>query len=606
MRNAHKNKTIHFVFLKSLNRFIIASSIIAVLLTGIVVLVFALQNRLSDKLLIITLANALLVALPLVLFIVCVVSSALFGVSLSKKKVAVNKLSHFESLLKTKVICVEKDNVITDGTLTIKKIIPLKNIATEQYIDQWLSNLLRATDDKGAIFDALSKQFDLELSAGVVNALHYNEDIKYSGVTFKGGKTIVLGNPEFVPVKNKIGILKRCEEDISKGCRILVLAEGKEQIGDKGYIGELEPIALIVLKDHIRESAFETFKWFKDNGIDIKVISSDNALVTSVNAAEAGIEGADKYISLKDLEVETMDDLVSQYTVFGDVLSEQKQAIIESLKKEQNVMMIGGNESDVLPMKASDFAVATINGDINAQENADVVLNDSSFEPLPLVIDESKVFMNNMQKILSLSLAKTALVFINVLFFAIFSESLKQCSFVFNHLLLWDLITNGVVAFLFIFDKKNKKVNNSFFNSVLRNAIPMSILQIVGVLTAFLLYALQNNQLISSGIYSIDNVAVMSVLLFIIFGILSLYNICVPLNKRRRLIVILGASINVLVLAVFMLIAYLSGNNEMLYLSMNAPAYFITAIVAVIYSAIYLFINRIIATVKGDNLEDEN
>lgn len=602
MRSTRKDKIIHLVFLKSLNRFLIVSSIVAVLLAGIVALVLNAQNKLS----IIAIINVLLVALPLVMFILCAVASVIFSVGLSKKNITVNKLSRFESLLKIKTLCVEKDNVITDGVLTIKKVIPLKIVATEQYIDQWMSNVLRATNDKGTIFDALNKQFDLELSAGVVNVLHYNDEIKYSGVTFKGGRTIVLGNPEFVPVKNKIGILKRCEEDINKGCHILVLAEGKEQINNDGYQGEVEGVALIVLKDHIREGSFETFKWFKDNGVDIKVISSDNALVTSVNAAEAGVEGADKYISLKDLEAEIMDDLVSQYTVFGDVSSKQKEMIITALQKDQKVMMVGGNESDVLPMKASDFAVATIDGDTNAQNNADIVLDAPSFESLPLVIDESKVFMNNMQKITSLALAKTALAFIVVLFFTIFNDNIKQCLFVFNNLLLWDLITNGVVAFLFIFDKKNKKANDSFFKNVLRNTVLIAILQIVGVLTAFLLYALQNNKLLSTGLYSMDNVAVMSVLLFVIFGIVSLYNICVPLNKRRRLIVILGAGLNVLVVAAFILIAYLTGNKEMFYLSMNAPAYFITAIVAVIYSAIYLFINRIIGIVKGDNLVDEN
>ena len=602
MRSTRKGKIVHFLFLKSLNRFLLVSSIVAILLAGIVVLILNAQNKLS----VVAIINVLLVALPLVMFLLCIVASALFSIDLSKKNIAVNKLSRFESLLKIKTLCVGKDNVITDGVLTIKKVIPLKTVATEQYIDQWMSNVLRATNDKGAIFDALSKQFDLELSAGVVNVSHYNDGIKYSGATFKGGKTIVLGNPEFVPVKNKIGILKRCEEDINKGCHILVLAEGKEQIDNNGYPGEVEAIALIVLKDHVREGSFETFKWFKDNGIDIKVISSDNALVTSVTAAEAGIEGADKYVSLKDLEIETMDGLVSQYTVFGDASPEQKEMIITSLKKDQKVMMIGGNENDVLPMKASDFAAATIDGDINAQDNADIVLDGSSFEPLPLVVDESKVFMNNMQKVLSLALAKTALAFIAVLLFTIFNDNLKQCLFVFNNLLLWDLITNGVVALLFIFDKKNKKTSDSFFKNVLRNAIPMTVLQIIGVSTVFVLYAMQNNQLLSTGLYSMDNVAVMSVLLFAVLGIVSLYNICVPLNKRRRLIVILGAGLNVLVIAVFMLIAYLTGNKEMFYLSMNAPAYFITAIIAVIYSAIYLFINRIIGIVKGDNLENEN
>ena len=603
MCETRKNKLLHFSFLKSLNIVILVSFVISLLLTGIVTLILNTQGKLDSKA-ILVIINVFLLSLPLVLFVLCVVASAIFSNSLFKKKVIVRKLSHLESLLNIDVLCLEKESAIVDGSLVIKKIIPLKTVATEQYINQWLSNMLRATNDGDVVFDTLNKQFDLELTAGVVSVLHYNNEIKYSGASFKGGKTIVLGSPEYTPIKNKIGILKRCEEDIAKGCQILAVAEGKEQISDNGYSGELEAIALIALKDHVREGAFETFKWFKDNGVDIKVVSSDNPLVASVNAAEAGIDNSDKYISLQEIESERLDDLVSQYTVFGDATTEQKEAIVTALKKNQQVMVVGGNQSSVLAMKASNFAVATNNSDVDS--TADVILESPSLEPLHSVINDSKVFMNNLEKILSLSLAKIAFVFVAVLFFALFNNSLKQCLFVFNHLLLWDLITNGVAAFLLTFDKNNKKANNALYKNALRSAVPMAILQIAGVLTVFLLYALQNNQLLSIGLYSINNVATMCVLIFIIFGIVSLYNVCAPLNRCRKIAVIIGASINVLAVAAIMVISYLGNNSDIPYLSMNGPTYFLAAIIATLYSALYLFINRFIGIIKGDNLKYEN
>ena len=85
----------------------------------------------------------------------------------------------------------------------------------------------------------------------------------------------------------------------------------------------------------------------------------------------------------------------------------------------------------------------------------------------------------------------------------------------------------------------------------------------------------------------------------------GLYNICYPLNRHRRIAVIVGAALNVLVVAIIMLISYL-GVVESSYIEMGAPAYFIAAIIAVLYSALYLFISRIISTFKGDYLEDEN
>ena len=598
---SRKKVSIHFSFLKSINRALLVSLIVAVLLCGIVALILNGQNKFQDiPLAILVIVNALLISLPIALFVLCIISSVLFNADLSKKNIAINKLNNFESLLDFDVLCLGKENVIVDGALTIKKVIPLQMVATEQYINQWLSNMLRATNDKGAIFDALNKKYDFELSAGVTNTLPYNDEIKYSGASFKGGKTIVLGNPETVPIKNKVGILKRCEEDINKGCRVLVVAEGKQPINNDGYHGELDAVALIILKDHIREGASESFKWFKDNGVDIKVITNDNPLVASVNALETGIEGADKYISLEGIDNDELDSLVSQYTVFGYATNEQKEAIVATLKKEHKVMMIGGNNSDVLAMKASNFSVATVDADVESQKEADIVIDSPSLEPLTTAINSSKPFINNLQKILSLSLAKMVLALVVVLFFVILNTNLKQCLFVFNHFLLWDLLSNGVAAFLLTFDKNNKRKT-----LLIKATIPMAILQVVGVLSVFLLYALQNNKLFSIGLYSIDNVAVVCVLIISLLGIAALYNICYPLNRHRRIAFIVGAALNILAVAIIMLLSYL-GVIESPYVEMGAPAYFIAAIIAVLYSAIYLFINRIINAFKGDNLENEN
>ena len=579
------------------------SLIVSILLAGVAALILNGQNKFQDTpLAILVIINAFIVSLPIVLFILCIVSSSLFGADLSKKNVSLNKLSHLESLAKIDILCLEKESVV-DGTLIVKKVVPLQTVATEQYLGQWLSNMLRATNDKGGVYDALNKKYDFELSAGVISVLPYNNEIKYSGASFKGGKTIVLGNPEYVPIKNKVGILKRCEEDIAKGCHILVVAEGKEQIASDGYRGELDAIALIVLKDHIREGASEVFKWFKDNGTDIKVITSDNPLVTSVIALEAGVEEADKYISLEGIDGDQLDSFVSQYTVFGYATPEQKELTINALtKKGQKVMMVGAGSGDALAMKASNFAIAFDNGVEEVQRKADIVLDGFSLNSLPDVINSSKVFINNMRKILSLTLVKTILAFVLVLFFVVFNNNLKQCLFVFNHFLLWDLTTNGVAAFLLTFDKNNKKAINSF----IKTSIPIAILQVVGVLSVFLIYALQNNKLLSISLYSIDNVAVVCVLIIAFFGIAGLYNINFPLNKHRRIAVVVGTILNVLAVAVIMLIAYLSDGLESPYLNMGAPAYFIAIIIATLYSTIYLFISRIISTFKGDNLKDEN
>ena len=85
MCEPRKNKLLHFRFLKSINVVVIVSFVVSLLLTGIVTLIFNAQNKLDSNA-IIVIINVFLVSLPLVLFVLCVVASAIFSASLSKKK----------------------------------------------------------------------------------------------------------------------------------------------------------------------------------------------------------------------------------------------------------------------------------------------------------------------------------------------------------------------------------------------------------------------------------------------------------------------------------------------------------------------------------------
>ena len=298
----NKNKKLHFTFLKPFNILLLVTGAIGLLLVATIIILLAVQNSLSNGIELII--EAAIILLPIALFILGIVASYLFSKSLSDNNISLNKLTRAESLLKIDVLCLEKTGVITDGELEIKKVIPLSTVATEQYLAQWISNYLRAIDDNSHISNALKQRYDFELSAGVAETLPFDEKLGYSGVSFKGGKTIVVGDPQYVNIKNKIGIAKRCEEYINNGYQLLAICEGKELVNEDGYSGELEAIALIILKDHLRNGTFDTFKWFKNNGTTVKVISSDDALATSVVATESGVGGADKYISLEAMGAE--------------------------------------------------------------------------------------------------------------------------------------------------------------------------------------------------------------------------------------------------------------------------------------------------------------
>ena len=612
------SKKIHLKFIKSINKLLIILSIIAVALTLLTVIIFVMQNRFSDieaSSSIKTIINILVITLPIGLFIVCLAVSILFGVKLSKKSIRVQNLSAIEALSEIDVLCVDKIGALTSGELEIKKVIPLKAFATEEYIAQHVSNVLRAINEDNLLTNALKKEFDLELSSGVIDVFPFSKEKNYCGASFKGGKTIVIGNPEFTPIKNKAGFLKRCSEYINNGQRVLVVAEGKKPITNEGCLEELDPIAIIVLKDKIRNNTFETLKWFNDNNTIIKVVSSDDAIVASVVAAEAGIKDANRYVSLEGLSIQEVKEIAKRFVVFGNVNPEQKKTLISAFKEgDHKVAMIGSDSNDIPAMKSADCSIAFDNVEETTKNAADIVVADSSFSPLLLAITESRKYIYDLFRVAFLCVTKTLMAFLMVLIFnltLLFNNNGSiQIPFVFNHFLILDIFTNGLAAFALTLEKRKARIDDSFIKSVFKKVIPAFALLIIVISVLFTFYVMQEYQSINVGFYSLNTVYCATILFITVMGIVFLYSIASPLNKYRTLIVALTASINVIALLTAAVISYITNKVDSIFqipfLEMNGPAYLVTIITMIVSASIYIFINHVVEIKKGENVGNED
>ena len=242
-------------------------------------------------------SGSMIAMIPSGLYLLTSVALAVAVLKLSKKGARVQDFYSVEMLARINVLCVDKTGTITNGEMDVKNVIPVGGIKySQEDISQIVSNLLKATKDNNLTAKSLQKYFNYELTKGVVTALPFNSDNKYSAATFQGNETYILGALQFMNILDKQPLAKRAEEYTSRGLRVLALGKGTKPITGETVEGIIEPIALIVLQDHIRDEAIKTFAWFKENGVAIKVISGDDPQTVSHIALEAGIEGADKYI----------------------------------------------------------------------------------------------------------------------------------------------------------------------------------------------------------------------------------------------------------------------------------------------------------------------
>ena len=559
-----------------------------------------------------SITGAMVGMIPSGLYLLTSAALAMGVIGLSKKKAQVQDFYSVEMLARVDTLCVDKTGTITDGNLVVKKVIPLSAKYTDAMIAQNIANVIRATNDKNATAKALIKEFDLEITAGVVVALPFSSENKYSGASFKGGKTFIIGAPEFMPIKNKAGVIKRCEEYTKDGYRVIVLGEGKDVIKDNKYTGELEPIALIVIKDHIREDALETFAWFKENGVDIKVISGDSARTVSAIAAEAGISNADKYISLEGMSNEQVKEIATQYTVFGRVTPEQKEVLVIALKEAKHtVAMTGDGVNDILALKRSDCSIAMASGADAAKNISHIILIDSNFSRLPAVVDEGRRVVNNLQRTASLFVTKTFFIFMITLVFTIATIVNKDIHYPFitNHLYLWEIFTTGFAAFALAMEKNSERIHGHFLSNVFKKAIPAAVVLVSSVLLIFLFYLLQEKGLANFGIYNRGCAIAMSVITFSVLGIVCLYRVCSPLDKYRAVVLACSAVVNAVALILSAIFTYKLGHVEQRILripftDMSGPAYLTMAIIIIVYAALYLYIYRLIEIKKGEHVKE--
>ena len=388
---------------------------------------------------------------------------------------------------------------------------------------------------------------------------------------------------------------------------MLVLGKGSKPITGETVEGIIEPIALIVLQDHIRDEAIKTFAWFKENGVAIKVISGDDPQTVSHIALEAGIEGADKYISLADLSDEEVIDAVDKYQVFGRVKPEQKELIIKTLKSNgKTVAMTGDGVNDILALKRADCSIAMNSGSEAAKNVSHIVLVESDFNALPDIVGEGRRVVNNLQRTSSLFLVKTIFAMVTTLVFLITNATIGvKYPFEATHFQLWSGINIGIAAFFLALEANQEPIVGNFIVNVFRKAIPASLVMLLPVTAIYLLYVFQEGHIFYSGTYSLETATTMSVITFTILGLVVLLKICLPLNKYRGL-VFAGAAIleaGLLVAAGF--VSFKVGIKESI-IAINFPSltlvnWFVIGIIVVITSAIYLIATYIVEALRGEH-----
>ena len=541
--------------LKSLNNFVRLAGIliipIGLLMFGQQYLIHATPIKMSIQAMI----AAIVGMIPEGLFLLSSVTLVLSAVRLAQKKVLVHDMHCIETLARVDVLCVDKTGTITNDKMSVSGVYEMtgSEVKNDFDVDFWRTMMAEEADND--TMKAL-KKFAEERAAreskfdkdSVQQIIGFSSKHKYSGVQFKD-KTFLIGAPEFVLKED----LKKHEKTIQKftkqGYRVLIFGEVANKkdaellASGERDISPIKPINIVLLMNEIRESAKRTFKYFVEQGVEVKVISGDNAETVSIVAEKAGIKNAKKFIDLSSLpEGCDFEKIVLENTVFGRVKPEEKRKMVKILQKAgHTVAMTGDGVNDILALKDADCSVAMASGSQAASQVAQLVLLDSDFSRMPQIVDEGRRVVNNLERSGSLFLVKNVFSFITALLSIGFGFMYPLLP---TQVSLVTMFTIGVPSFFLAQIPNKDLIRGNFMINILKKAIPAALTNVVIVL------ALINLRLWLG--LTREQLGMLCVLGWEVVGITYLARICMPYDNIWKKLIVGGCTFGMLFCMIFL------------------------------------------------------
>ena len=467
--------------------------------------------------------------IPEGLYLLASVALAVSSIRLAQKKVLLHDMKCIETLARVDVLCVDKTGTITENTMKVQKLIK-----TDEYDEKEKGGLSLLVGDFAAAMTndnitmaALKEYFTKASGKKVLSKTGFSSATKYSSVTFEDG-AYVLGAPEFVLKEKYDDYAEEITEYASTGSRVLAFGIYDGEVDGKPLTHGILPFGFVLLANPIREAAKETFEYFAEQGVEVKVISGDNPVTVSNVAKQAGIKNADRYVDASEFEDEqSMRKALLNNTVFGRVTPSQKRKFVRILKEAgHTVAMTGDGVNDVLALKDADCSIAMASGSDAAAQASQLVLLESDFSCMPEVVLEGRRVVNNIQRSASLFLVKNIFSFLlsvaSVVFMFTYPLEPSQVSLI-------SMFTIGVPAFFLALEPNKNMIKRHFLTNVLLKALPAALTDALAV-AALVIFGRTFD-------VSSTDISTAATMLLAIVGFMILYKISAPMNKIRFSIV---------------------------------------------------------------------
>ena len=305
--------------------------------------------------------SILVVACPCSLGLATPLAIVIASGNASKKGILVKTSETLENAHKVKTICFDKTGTLTKGELSISKIYNYSNIEENEILRKVAS--IEKKSEHPIARAILKKAQEEKIELEEIKEFKAIPGFGVEGITKKGEKYLI-GNKKLM-IENNIKISsEQYEKDlVNQGNSILFVSLNNELI------------ALIGVKDILKENVVDVIKKLKNRNIDIVMLTGDNEKTADIIAKEIGIN-----------------------KVISNVTPKEKSEQIKKLKTNGLVMMCGDGINDSVSLVTADIGVSVSSGTDIAMDSSQVVLMNDNLEKIDDLIDISRKTIRNIKQ----------------------------------------------------------------------------------------------------------------------------------------------------------------------------------------------------------------
>ncbi len=364
------------------------------------------------------------------------------AIAMAKRKVVVKRLNAIQNFGAMDVLCTDKTGTLTQDHIILHDHLDIEGEPSKEVLDYaWLNSYhqtgLRNLLDV-AVMDEAGKEYPDGKRIEELKNWQKIDEIPFDFqrrrmsvivsqpdnshvLICKGAVEELLAissnythNGKVLPLDDKArekfrSMAHTLNED---GFRVLIISykniESSQTVYDKRDESGLTIKGFLTFLDPPKDTARVALAALKEYGVDVKVLTGDNATVTRKICNDVGLEikGAVDGSQLDKLSDAQLYEMVEKNTIFAKLSPMQKSRIILALKAAgHTVGFLGDGINDAPALRAADVGISVDTAADIAKESADIILLEKSLLVLEEGVIEGRKVFGNIVKYLKMALS---------------------------------------------------------------------------------------------------------------------------------------------------------------------------------------------------------